>query len=737
VRREAAAQAALERVLDVAPEFSGRSPEAVAQAICEAAEAAFHVDAVSLWRVEEDVLRVIARSHLSPELPIGTTLAIAQVPEVANDVLRRRPSFVPTPYVTPDLGDYGTRAHVRSALLVPVAVERSVRWMLSLTWHERVAEPTPGMLAAAQRYADQAGLALEQAQRLVVQAEADRLNAALLRLLELSPAFRSGTASPADVATGICEAAAQTFDTDAAAIWQVDADGFSLLSRWPSTGPSSHDHLPLRTAVAQGLRTPRISFVADLQEEEDEEWAARARESSTHSVLRVPLAHRGQVDAVLTLSWRRRVAEPVAGTLALAQRFGDQAALALDEARLRLARDEAAALHAQLEAGLMPRLRGGLGRHEVATRYRAGERRLLLGGDFLDAVELSDGSLAIVVGDVSGHGAEAAALGATLRAAWRALTLAGSRGPGTLETLDAVIRYERASIETFATLVLACVDADGTTCQVALAGHPPPLLLESRTTIPALPVGPPVGCVDHPSWTEGQLELEPGARLLFFTDGLIDGRREPGSHVRLGSTTLATVATGLRNLPGVVLLEQLHDAARDANGGDLPDDVAMLIAGPWRESERSADQAAQAGSLGVSLRLPATTESVPLARARVVELVEALGLDQEVRDAVALATTEAAANAVTHAYVGSPVEDQVVEIDAWPEQGRLRVVVRDYGGGMRPRADSPGLGLGLSLIGAFADEFEVRTGDAEAGSTEVVMLFADRSRVRIAAPGDA
>ncbi len=135
-----------------------------------------------------------------------------------------------------------------------------------------------------------------------------------------------------------------------------------------------------------------------------------------------------------------------------------------------------------------------------------------------------------------------------------------------------------------------------------------------------------------------------------------------------------------------------------------------------------------AGSLGVALRLPATAESVPLARARVVELVDALGLGDEVRDAVALATTEAAANVVTHAYVGSDADDQVVEVEAWPEQGRLRVVVRDYGGGMRPRADSPGLGLGLSLIGAFADEFEVRTGEAEPASTEIVMLFAERPR---------
>src|SRR5262249_9037893 len=150
---------------------------------------------------------------------------------------------------------------------------------------------------------------------------AEQLNAALLRLLELSPAFHTAAATAADVAGGVCQAAVETFASDAAALWQLEDDGFALLAPPPPPPPSDADRLPLRSAVADALRTPRPSFVADLQEEGDEAWRTRARRTATRSVLRVPLAHGGRVDAVLTLSWRRRVDPPGPSMLALAQRF--------------------------------------------------------------------------------------------------------------------------------------------------------------------------------------------------------------------------------------------------------------------------------------------------------------------------------------------------------------------------------------------------------------------------------
>jgi PAS domain S-box-containing protein len=88
-----------------------------------------------------------------------------------------------------------------------------------------------------------------------------------------------------------------------------------------------------------------------------------------------------------------------------------------DVTERRVAEAEVAALSARLQAGLLPTPAIGDPRLAIHTRYRAGEDRLLLGGDFFDAVERPDGTLTVLIGDVSGHGADAAALGATLRAA--------------------------------------------------------------------------------------------------------------------------------------------------------------------------------------------------------------------------------------------------------------------------------------------------------------------------------
>src|SRR5262249_56939540 len=124
-------------------------------------------------------------------------------------------------------------------------------------------------------------------------------------------------------------------------------------------------------------------------------------------------------------------------TMALARRFAALAALTLEDSRRRQAQTEWRLLHAQLEASLLPPLptvtRPAIG---VSTRYRAGEQRMLLGGDFIDAVERADGSLAAIIGDVAGHGPEAAALGATLRAAWRGLALAQVPLVQTVSALD-------------------------------------------------------------------------------------------------------------------------------------------------------------------------------------------------------------------------------------------------------------------------------------------------------------
>jgi serine/threonine-protein kinase RsbW len=120
----------------------------------------------------------------------------------------------------------------------------------------------------------------------------------------------------------------------------------------------------------------------------------------------------------------------------------------------------------------------------------------------------------------------------------------------------------------------------------------------------------------------------------------------------------------------------------------------------------------------VELVMDARSEHVAVMRQAAVAAAEASGLDPARVDDVALAVGEASANVVVHAYDGAPGSFALF-VYVTPDD--LRLVVRDWGAGIRPRPDSPGLGLGLPLIGALADAVEFA--DAEDGATDVRMLF--------------
>jgi anti-sigma regulatory factor (Ser/Thr protein kinase) len=120
----------------------------------------------------------------------------------------------------------------------------------------------------------------------------------------------------------------------------------------------------------------------------------------------------------------------------------------------------------------------------------------------------------------------------------------------------------------------------------------------------------------------------------------------------------------------------------------------------------------------VELDLPAEPTSVRRARATASRLADACGADSAT---VALCVSEATTNAILHAYRGEAPGDRTVHLSAWPDADHLVVEISDHGGGMRPRADSPGLGLGLPLIATLAQTVEVHGGDP---GTTVRMTFA-------------
>jgi serine phosphatase RsbU (regulator of sigma subunit) len=242
--------------------------------------------------------------------------------------------------------------------------------------------------------------------------------------------------------------------------------------------------------------------------------------------------------------------------------------------------------NARLARGLLPSPLLTDPRLTVATRYLAGGKQLLLGGDFYDVVETTDGWVHALIGDVCGRGPTEAALGVCLRVAWRALVLAASSPGQILATLRRVLEHERQDDTMFATLCMLSVPPDRRSMWVRLAGHLPPLLLAGdRIRELEAPASPPPGLGSAADWPGREFAVaeQPAAAggwsVLLFTDGLIEGRIGKGPE-RLGSDGLMElIASILAEEPGITddeLLGRLVDQVRKLNQGDLDDDLAVL-----------------------------------------------------------------------------------------------------------------------------------------------------------------
>jgi serine phosphatase RsbU (regulator of sigma subunit) len=240
--------------------------------------------------------------------------------------------------------------------------------------------------------------------------------------------------------------------------------------------------------------------------------------------------------------------------------------------------------NARLERGLLPQALLRDRRLSVSTTYRPGRRRSLLGGDFYDAVELDDGTLHVLIGDVSGHGPDEAALGVCLRVAWRTLMLADEPPDEALALLQQVLVHERHAPAIFATACMLSVAPDRVEGDLRLAGHPPPVVVDDAglRALELPHVTPPLGFVELGDWRGNPLRFAGDWAMLLYTDGLIDGRIGEGPE-RLGEQRLVELLG--ERIDGDVdrladaspLLDELVTEVERLHGGDLTDDVAMVV----------------------------------------------------------------------------------------------------------------------------------------------------------------
>jgi serine phosphatase RsbU (regulator of sigma subunit) len=204
---------------------------------------------------------------------------------------------------------------------------------------------------------------------------------------------------------------------------------------------------------------------------------------------------------------------------AIERKRAQATALQLHEAR------RASAERSRLERGLLPTPLLRTGAVECISHYQPGRDHAVLGGDFFDVVEVRDGVVRAVVGDVMGHGPDEAALGVHLRVAWRTLILGGTPDHEILPALQRLLAAEADERTGFVTACDVTLYADDETLTLRVAGHPAPLRCQDGTTdYLDVVVGPPLGLsgIAVSAWPETTENLKHGSSLLLYTDGLLD-----------------------------------------------------------------------------------------------------------------------------------------------------------------------------------------------------------------------
>ena len=250
--------------------------------------------------------------------------------------------------------------------------------------------------------------------------------------------------------------------------------------------------------------------------------------------------------------------------------FASRAALFMDSAR-RYSRERATAL--TLQRSMLPTGLSHPASVEVRHRYLPGSKLIEVGGDWYEAIALPGGRVALVVGDVAGHGVRAAVTMGRLRTAIKTLTMLELPPAETLQRLDDLM-HELGELEPhFATCVYAIYDSVDGTCELASAGHLPPLLVRPDGTSEFLDVSPapPLGIGASPI-SSRTLRIEDGSLLVMYTDGLVEKRNED---IDIGLEGLRTILG-----PGSPH-EPLDDLCRRALAGVYDDhqrdDIAILM----------------------------------------------------------------------------------------------------------------------------------------------------------------
>jgi serine phosphatase RsbU (regulator of sigma subunit)/transcriptional regulator with GAF, ATPase, and Fis domain len=300
----------LDRILRLAPLFDSESPESVARLICEEARTTFAAEIAQLWsNADDEAFDVVWREPPSDVIPPGTRVAVSDFPGLTEAMRRLEPMFIPDSWE--NVGglalQHARHFGIRSSLRVPIAVAGRAEFVLVLQWTRVISEPQPSTIGLARRFADQAGLAFEHAERRVAQDAAFR-NAEEIRRLSNVTAALSAALDPAAVAEAILGEAFEGLGASAGLVVRPNAAG--ELAVLAAEGYPA-DVLEQWSSFARGADAPLAHAVQRseiIALESPDELARRYPGVSAHSAahgawLSIPLVAAGHVVGGLGLSF--------------------------------------------------------------------------------------------------------------------------------------------------------------------------------------------------------------------------------------------------------------------------------------------------------------------------------------------------------------------------------------------------------------------------------------------------
>ena len=292
----------------------------------------------------------------------------------------------------------------------------------------------------------------------------------------------------------------------------------------------------------------------------------------------VELRARGKPTGMLTIGMRSYSGRHLSSSdVHFASVLAGRVALALDNAGLFSELERSVAERAEiaetLQRGLLPPPLPHIPNWSVAATYRPAGAENEIGGDFYDAFRIAGGWM-VVIGDVTGRGAQAAAVTAHARYTLRTAAALTGDPVVALTTLNRELLTRRGTA-LCSVAAMALSDDPGEPVQLALAGHLPPLLVDGDSVVEVSEPAPVLGAFAEEAWTVQSAEVEPGQQLVVVTDGVTEALGSEGRfgeerlHARLaGSTGPAQAAA------------RIEGALHEFTGGDLEDDAAILAVAP-------------------------------------------------------------------------------------------------------------------------------------------------------------